>query len=119
MEDQEIIALFGSRSEQAIVELSHKYRETCKKISFNILNDVRDVEECLNDTWLGVWNSIPPNHLDSLTAYICRMIRNVSLKTLCSVQSTNEIFANLSEYQIASEDDFVQQPDSQTIEHQP
>ena len=80
MEDQEIIALFGSRSEQAIVELSHKYGEICKKISFNILNDVRDVEECLNDTWLGVWNSIPPNNPDSLTAYICRMIRNISLK---------------------------------------
>ena len=80
MEDQEIITLLGSRSEQAIVELSHKYGEICRKISFHILNDVRDVEECLNDTWLGVWNSIPPNHPDSLTAYICRMIRNVSLK---------------------------------------
>lgn len=80
MEDQEIIALFGSRSEQAIAELSHKYGNICKKISFRILNDVRDVEECLNDTWLGVWDSIPPHHPDSLNAYICRMTRNLSLK---------------------------------------
>lgn len=100
MEDQEIIALFGSRSEQAIVELSHKYGEICKKISFNILNDVRDVEECLNDTWLGVWNSIPPNNPDSLTAYICRMIRNISLKKFRynTAQKRNSYYdASLSE----------------------
>lgn len=82
MEDNEIIELFFSRSEQAIVELSCKYGLLCKKVSFNILKNMQDVEECLNDTYLGVWNAIPPNRPDSLVTYVCKIVRNLSLKRL-------------------------------------
>ena len=60
MEDSQIIALFYERSEQAIVEISEKYGAAVRKTTANILQDRQDAEECVNDTWLGAWNAIPP-----------------------------------------------------------
>lgn len=82
MEDQQIIRLFFERSEQAITELSRKYGALCFQIADNILDDPQDAEECVNDAWLGAWNSIPPQSPDPLRAYICRIVRNHSLKKL-------------------------------------
>ena len=82
MEDQQIIRLFFERSEQAITELSRKYGALCFQIADNILDDPQDAEECVNDAWLGAWNSIPPQRPDPLRAYICRIVRNLSLKKL-------------------------------------
>lgn len=82
MDDREIIALFYERSEQAIAELSKKYGDLCLKIADNILNDARDAEECVNDAYLGAWNSIPPQNPDPLRTYVCRIVRNLSLKKL-------------------------------------
>ena len=79
MEEFEIINLLYDRSEQAISELSNKYGNICKKLSFDILNDLRDVEECVNDAYLVTWNSIPPTKPNSLIAYICKITRNISL----------------------------------------
>ena len=80
MEDNKIIELFFQRSENAIAQLAQKYGKLCLKIANNILNNTSDAEECLNDTFLGVWNSIPPNHPESLSAYVCKIARNLSLK---------------------------------------
>lgn len=80
MDDSSIIALFFSRSEQAIVEISHKYGGMCRKIAFNILNNFEDAQECVNDTYLGVWNSIPPQTPNPLITYICKITRNIALK---------------------------------------
>ena len=80
MRDQEIVSLFFNRSEQAITELNLKYGKTIKNIAWNILNNPQDVEECTNDTYLQVWNRIPPTKPDSLSAYVCRIARNISLK---------------------------------------
>ena len=66
MEDQQIIRLFFERSEQAITELSRKYGALCFQIADNILDDPQDAEECVNDAWLGAWNSIPPQRPDPL-----------------------------------------------------
>lgn len=52
------------------------------KIARSILNDHQDAEECVNDAYLGAWNSIPPQSPDPLRAYICRIVRNRSLKKL-------------------------------------
>ena len=82
MDDKQIIRLFFERSEQAITELSQKYGDLCMKIARSILNDPQDAEECVNDAWLGAWNSIPPQSPDPLRAYICRIVRNHSLKKL-------------------------------------
>lgn len=79
MDDEKIIALFCERSEQAISELSKKYGAVCTKIAKNILGDSQDAEECVNDAYLGVWNTIPPNKPEALLTYICRIVRNISI----------------------------------------
>lgn len=80
MEDQKIIELFFARSELAIQALAAKYEKLLYKISFHILQDSEDVEECLNDTYLGVWNAIPPAKPNPLSAFVCKITRNLSLK---------------------------------------
>ena len=80
MTDEEIISLFFERSEQAISELAAKHGKAVARIVRNILSDEEDVKECVNDTWLGVWNSIPPNRPDPLRAYVCRIARNLAAK---------------------------------------
>ena len=80
MDDSRIIELFYERSEQAIVELSQKYGDTCFKIAVNILKSKSDAEECVNDAYLGAWNTIPPQNPNPLLAYICRIVRNISIK---------------------------------------
>ena len=80
MDDKQIINLFFARSEEAIVQLSTKYGRLCSQLAANILKDRSDAEECVNDTWLGVWNSIPPNQPESLIGYVCRLTRNIAIK---------------------------------------
>lgn len=82
MEDQEIIELFFQRSEQAIVELSYQYGSMMRRVSFGILQDFEDAEECVNDAYLGVWNNIPPERPNPLAAYLCRITKNLSLNRL-------------------------------------
>ena len=60
MEDQKIIDLYTNREERAIHETDKKYGRLCTSISMGILNDIRDSEECVSDTWLTLWNQIPP-----------------------------------------------------------
>ena len=59
MRDKEIINLYFERSERAIEETDKKYKGLCSHVIRNILKDTSDVDECINDTWLGAWNSIP------------------------------------------------------------
>ena len=80
MDDKNIIELFYERSEQAITELSKKYGLLCKKVTDNILNNHLDAEECVNDAYLAVWNTIPPQNPDSLVSYVCRIVRNQAIK---------------------------------------
>ena len=80
MRDHEIIALFFERSERAITELGGKYGTAIKSVASNILKDVQDVEETVNDTYLTVWNRIPPTTPKHLGAYVCRIAKNLSLK---------------------------------------
>ena len=80
MKDHEIIALFFERSERAITELINKYGAVIKNVASNILKDAQDAEEAANDTYLTVWNRIPPTRPKYLGAYSCRIARNLSLK---------------------------------------
>lgn len=80
MEDEKIIELFFDRSEQAITELDAKYGKFCRRLSHNILNDSRDTEECLSDAYLALWNAIPPERPTPLLTYLCKIVRNLSLK---------------------------------------
>lgn len=80
MEDRQIIELFFARSEQAITELSGKYGPVCRRVALNILNSEADAEECVNDSWLAVWRTIPPQRPDPLLTYVCRIVRNLATK---------------------------------------
>lgn len=80
MEDKEIISLYWKRDERAIAESSEKYGGYCRSIAGQILSDLEDAEECVNDTWLGAWNSIPPHFPDILSAFLGKITRRVALK---------------------------------------
>lgn len=80
MNDEKIIELFFLRSEQAISELDKKYGRTCYSLSYKILNNSQDAEECVNDSYIGVWNAIPPARPDPLRAFVLKIVRNISLK---------------------------------------
>ena len=82
MEDQSIIDLYFARKEEAISETASKYGRLCHRIAYNILNNNEDSEECVNDTYSGVWNAIPPTRPDNLMAFVSRIARNLALKRL-------------------------------------
>ena len=82
MNDQDIIALYFARNEQAIRETDRQYGKVCMQVSMNILDSRPDAEECVNDTYLKTWNSIPPTKPGSLCAFVCRIARNLSLNRL-------------------------------------
>ena len=79
MEDAQILALFGARSEQAITETQGKYGGYCRRIAANILADRGACEEILNDVWLRLWSRIPPDAPVSLRAYAGSITRNLAL----------------------------------------
>ncbi len=80
LDDEQIIALFFARSEQAIDALDQKYGRLCHSVSYNIVGSRQDAEECVNDAYLGVWNTVPPARPAPLSAYILKIVRNVSIK---------------------------------------
>jgi RNA polymerase sigma-70 factor (ECF subfamily) len=82
MDDLRIIELYFARDEQAIKETDVKYGKLCHSIAYNILNNKEDSEECVNDTYIGVWNAIPPTRPNSFMAFLCKITRNVSLKRI-------------------------------------
>ena len=82
MEDIKIIELYWERNEQAITETDLKYGRLCHSIAYNILNNRSDSEECVNDTYNGVWNAIPPTRPNNFMAFVCKIARNLSLKRL-------------------------------------
>ncbi len=70
MKDNEIIDLYWARNEKAIAATKEKYGNYCHTIAFNILHNNEDAEECTNDTYLGAWNSIPPQRPNPLSTYL-------------------------------------------------
>ena len=79
MQDQDIIALYNQRNEQAIAESADKYGSFCTNIAQSILRNMQDAEECVNDTWLRAWNTIPPACPARLRYYLGGITRHLSL----------------------------------------
>ena len=78
MTDSEIINLFFERSEQAITELAKKHGSAVAGVARNILGNEQDAEECVNDTYLGAWNAIPPHKPNPLRTFVCKIARNLA-----------------------------------------
>ena len=79
MLDSQIVALYLARDERAIAETQSKYGGYCTSIAQNILQNLQDAEECVNDTWLRTWNSIPPAQPTLLKTYVGKITRNLAL----------------------------------------
>lgn len=79
MTDDKIIQLFFQRKETAIEETSKKYGSYCFKIANNILNNREDSEECLSDTWLKSWDSIPPARPVHFNLFLAKIVRNLAI----------------------------------------
>ena len=111
MDDLQIIELYFARDEHAIKETDRKYGKLCFRVAKNLLFNNEDSEECVNDTYLTVWNKIPPIRPNNFTAFICKITRNLSLKKLeisnamkrsaDAIISLSEIEATLPDHSIA------------------
>jgi RNA polymerase sigma-70 factor (ECF subfamily) len=95
LSDEEIVSLFWQREERAITATDVKYGKYLYTIAYNILRDNLDSEECLNDTYLGAWNTIPPNKPNPLLVFLSKIARNVSLGRLRKSTASKRIPSSL------------------------
>ena len=112
MEDKAIVDLYWQRSDRAIPETECKYGDYCHTIAMRIVNNREDAEECVNDTWLGAWNSIPPNRPDPLRTYVCKIARNLATKRY----HANSAQKRDSQYDLALEEFAECVPDESNVE---
>lgn len=82
MEDKNIVDLYWQRSENAISETANKYGGYCNKIAYNILENSEDTEECVNDTYMGAWNSMPDKRPANLAPFLGKICRNNALNRI-------------------------------------
>lgn len=87
MEDNQIIALYFNRMPEAIEHTASKYGAYCHSISYNILGNKQDAEECVNDTYLSVWNRIPPTKPTYFSVFLGKITRNLSISRWRSSQT--------------------------------
>ena len=99
--DEQIIELYWQREEKAIQETDKKYGQFLFRIAYNILHDRLDCEECQNDTYLGVWNAIPPTRPTVFPAFITQIMRRIAINRYKEKTSKKRI---PSEYTISMED---------------
>lgn len=106
MKDEEIVALYFARNEDAIAQTREKYGWYCSSIAYHILCSIEDSEECVSDTWLRTWNSIPPKRPDRLQPYVGKITRNLALDRVKAdaAKNRNEVSQVLEELDSASLD---------------
>lgn len=88
MEDIKIIQLYWDRNQSAIKETEAKYGNYCTSIARNILGSYEDAEECVNDTYLNAWNSIPPHRPNMLSTFLGKITRNLSFNKYKHIHTT-------------------------------
>ena len=79
MEDQHIVELYWARDEEAIRHTADRYGQYCSAIAYNILSVREDSEECVNDTYLDAWNSMPPHRPNVLSAFLGKITRRIAI----------------------------------------
>ncbi|MBR6654517.1 MAG: sigma-70 family RNA polymerase sigma factor [Oscillospiraceae bacterium] len=101
MEDMEIIELYWQRDERAVQESDTKYGRLCRSIALRLLESFEDSEECVSDTWLRAWNTMPPQRPDILRAFFAKITRNLALdrcrRTAAQKRGGGEVAAALEE----------------------
>ena len=79
LSDADIVALYFARDEQAIRRTDEQYGRFCHRLAMHILHSEQDAEECVSDTYLKAWNTIPPTRPSSLQAFLGRIVKNLSI----------------------------------------
>lgn len=99
--DERIVELYWQRDETAIDETDKKYKKYLYAIAYNILHDGMDCEECLDDTYLGVWNAIPPQKPSAFAAFISKITRNIAItryeKNIAKKRRPTELMISIDE----------------------
>ena len=107
--DAEIIALYFDRDESAVEHTAKNYGAYCTSVAMNILNDPSDAEECVNDTYLRVWNAIPPQRPTVLRLFLGKITRNLAIDRYRANKSRNREFEialeEIAEFLPAKEED--------------
>ena len=93
MTDQQIIELYFARDERAISETANAHGAYCFGVAMRILKSHMDSEECVNDTWLRAWNTIPPHRPDILRTYLAHIIRNLAISRYRSEHAEKRVHA--------------------------
>ena len=107
LNDAAIIALYWDRDERAITETARRYGSYIHAISVQILDSEADAEECVNDTYLKAWNTIPPQKPFSLKDYLGRLVRHLSIdryRALRRAKRNVNVTDALDELTVASPD---------------
>ena len=112
MKDTEIVDLYWERNEVAIQQTQQKYGAYLSKVAYNILSDFEDSKECVNDTYLGTWNAIPPHKPNPLRTFVCRIARNLATKRY----HANTAEKRNSQYDLALEELAECIPDRDNVE---
>ena len=94
--DEQIIELYWQREERAIQETDKKHGQFLFRIAYNILHDRLDCEECQNDTYLGVWNAIPPTRPTVFPAFITQIMRRIAINRYKEKTSKKRIPSELT-----------------------
>ena len=121
LSDEKIIELYWSRNEKAIEETDLKYKKYLFSIAYNIVHDQLDCEECLNDTYLGIWNAIPPQKPRVLKAFLTVIMRRIAINRYHSNLRKNvvpsELTVSLSEIEdfISGDDDVSAEFDAERL----
>ena len=95
--DEEIIEMYWKRNEAAIKETDRKYGTYLFHLARNIVHDESDCEECLNDTYLGTWNRIPPTRPNALQAFLARIMRNIAIDRFRSNTAARHVPSELTD----------------------
>ena len=91
LDDKKIVELYWQRDERAIEETDAKYRKYLLSVSYNILHDTLDCEECLNDTYIGAWNAMPPSKPEILRAFLVTIMRRIAVNRYHSNRKKSNI----------------------------
>ena len=87
MEDSRIVALYFDRDESALTETQQKYSHYLHRIAHNVLQNEQDAQECVNDTYLRAWNSIPPHQPERLATYLGKIARHLALNRCAALSA--------------------------------
>jgi RNA polymerase sigma-70 factor (ECF subfamily) len=121
MDDLKIVQLYWDRDEQAIPATADKYGSYCTSIAKNILGNKEDAEECVNDTYLNAWNSMPPHRPSVLSTFLGKITRNLSFNrykhNTADKRGGGELLVVLDELAdcVSGKDDMEQEFDHQEL----